>query len=60
VRPKVNVSSRQKLKNNYAKYKKKSEDMLAALQKIESISEQEEEDIISEQNEEESSLYCTN
>ncbi len=34
--------------------------MLAALQKIESISEQEEEDIISEQNEEESSLYCTN
>jgi len=48
------------LKNNYAKYKKKSEDMLAALQKIESISEQEEEDIISEQNEEESSHYCTN
>ncbi len=34
--------------------------MLAALQKIESISEHEEEDIISEQNEEESSLYCTN
>ena len=34
--------------------------MLAALQKIESISEQEEEDIISEQNEEESSHYCTN
>lgn len=34
--------------------------MLAALQKIESINEQEEEDIISEQNEEESSLYCTN
>jgi hypothetical protein len=53
ARLKVRVSSRERIKSKYAKFKKESEKILSAL-KMETICEQEEEDeILSEKNDEE-------
>ena len=50
----MRVPSKQILKANYAKYKKESEKILATLKQIETISEQEDEDeILEEQKDEE-------